>query len=464
MKKIILCAVLLLFCVSGTAIADKYISKDCENNGDGTSWSCAESPGGAGALNQVPSAGTSWCNFDGTAWVRGNIYWIAGSDTPYNGVCFRNYSGSGDVTLKKATADSHGTDTGWVASYGTKVAVLPYMQTQAFAPNLTVDGSTGGGPGSWDSGHGIKFYTDNANTPLIGIDTSTNNVTIKHIDAGFAGSEISTGTSSTLYIIGSDNTTVEYSYLHDAPCDLAQIRGLNNFIIQFSMLARNHSSVGGCHGDVVESDGDSSNLTFRYNVILDTEGTYMFGHHTTGTLDGLYIYGNIMYWEDTETYTGFSNGMIATLNPGDNGPIVNLKFYNNTIYNSPSAQPGIQLYTDGCDGVAYNNIWDTCNTKTVNFSASNVIHDHNWYRNCGSITEENIQDGLSSPFVDTETLNFSLLSATNDGNSTIGATYNTDMLGIVRGADGIWDRGAYEYQDTSPTASITSGNLGGQMR
>ena len=60
----------------------------------------------------------------------------------------------------------------------------------------------------------------------------------------------------------------------------------------------------------------------------------------------------------------------------------------------------------------------------------------------------------SSIFTNAIGYNFTLTSAgaasMMAGNSAIGSTYNTDMLGNIRGSDGKWDRGAYEYVGAAP--------------
>ena len=46
---------------------------------------------------------------------------------------------------------------------------------------------------------------------------------------------------------------------------------------------------------------------------------------------------------------------------------------------------------------------------------------------------------------------FRLLSPTDAGDDTIGETYLTDPDGNTRGADGVWDRGAFEYGVSTST-------------
>src|SRR5262245_44026348 len=64
--------------------------------------------------------GSDWTNASSalpTSLVRGDTYYIA--DGSYSGYTVDDaVSGTQVITLKKATAADHGTDTGWVSTYG----------------------------------------------------------------------------------------------------------------------------------------------------------------------------------------------------------------------------------------------------------------------------------------------------------------------------------------------------------
>jgi hypothetical protein len=53
--------------------------------------------------------------------------------------------------------------------------------------------------------------------------------------------------------------------------------------------------------------------------------------------------------------------------------------------------------------------------------------------------------------------NFRLASATLAG-LTLPSPFNTDLDGNTRGADGVWDRGAYEYTTNSVSPATNSAN------
>jgi hypothetical protein len=49
-----------------------------------------------------------------------------------------------------------------------------------------------------------------------------------------------------------------------------------------------------------------------------------------------------------------------------------------------------------------------------------------------------------NPFLDWPNGDFRLTKTTSAG-LPLASPYNIDMLGIIRGADGVWDRGAFEF-------------------
>ena len=74
--------------------------------------------------------------------------------------------------------------------------------------------------------------------------------------------------------------------------------------------------------------------------------------------------------------------------------------------------------------------------------------DYNHFINSGgTFSEANGTSAASGdPFVEFVNLDFHLIGATAAGDSTIGSPYDTDPDDVTRGADAVWDRGAFEYE------------------
>lgn len=113
--------------------------------------------------------------------------------------------------------------------------------------------------------------------------------------------------------------------------------------------------------------------------------------------------------------------------------------YNNTIVNGHGINQGISFY-NGSNNYVYNNLW--YNNQNVSFQG--VTHDYNWFYQSETHSESHIEYGNGDPFVNIGQLDFRLVGATEAG-IQLDPTYRMDMLGNIRGDDGLWDRGAFEY-------------------
>jgi hypothetical protein len=104
--------------------------------------------------------GSDWTNAYGqlpATLVRGDTYYIA--DGSYGSYVFNTpVSGSLYVYIKKATETAHGTNTGWLNTYGDSTA--GFLQLTLNTGYFDIDGVTGGGPGSWKTGHGFALTQD----------------------------------------------------------------------------------------------------------------------------------------------------------------------------------------------------------------------------------------------------------------------------------------------------------------
>src|SRR3989344_8055785 len=432
-KFVALFIAMLIF--AGTGFADLYVTEQ-----------------GAGARN-----GLDWANaYQGlpATLQRGQTYYIA--DGSYTGYYEFDDEPSGTtlITVKKATSDNHGTNIGWDPAFGDGQALF---NTWKFETSYwLIDGQVGGGPGSWESGLGFKLIHPADNSlGIIGNNATSNlsNITIKHVEIT-ANSSISPPPQTGVYWPQpASNITFSYCWLHDIPGDVFQIRNFNNFTVEYCKISRNYQDASN-HGDVFEHDGTGANFIFRYNFFDDAVGTYIIGHHTTGDLDGVDVYGNIFYWPFEWRFT--DNGSIATLNPGNGGKIHNLKVFNNTFVNMFSGlNSGINMYTGGNNNVVYNNIFYVKPGASVSISFAGVTHNNNWFFNAGKQSEPNIQIGSGDPFVSIANKDFRLTQATAQG-LALQSPFNKDMMVNTRGVDGVWDRGAIEFTDGPPPSETTA--------
>jgi hypothetical protein len=115
-----------------------------------------------------------------------------------------------------------------------------------------------------------------------------------------------------------------------------------------------------------------------------------------------------------------------------------VKIYGNTFVNMGGAT---RIGSDGGSGnEAYNNIF--YGPQGVDFAT--FSHDFNACGGGTSCSEANSQSITDSVFTDYNGLDYRLSMATGKGKA-LPAQFETDLIGSIRGADGTWDIGAYEY-------------------
>jgi len=162
----------------------------------------------------------------------------------------------------------------------------------------------------------------------------------------------------------------------------------------------------------------------------------------------MYVYGNIFY-KPAGANWDVANGVIGGWTGGNGEKFGNVWVYNNTFINvdqqSLSTFPNIYS-----NNIAYNNLF--YNSTSPDFGKFGT-HDYNHFINAGGTHSETNGTSATSgdPFVNFVGLDFRLKADTTKGNS-LAQPYNIDPLGTVRGVNGVFDRGAFEFNNnTNPT-------------
>gem|GEM_PF-603943 len=412
-------------------------------------------------LQGASGTGTSWNNAYGTipsTLQRGAVYFLA--DGSYGSYTFNTaVSGTQLITIKKAISTDHGTDIGWQSSYGDQQAIFNYWRFDT--AYWMVDGVTGGGPGSWESGFGFRVINDQPNIYDYHIRFQTNNadnIIIRHTDVGPATID-SPGCDSLVYTVSTpDSITFQYSYFHDAGDVGLTIAGGThyNWLIEYSRFERLgtpgptpttcNAAGGDNHGAGVELY-DFDGLTIRYSSFSDSAATGWIGYYGSGGLMNWFIYGNIFYSNLGWNY-GWGNGIIYQTS-GSSRNVGNVRIYDNTFYRLYSEDgynvPVIGLYSNDVGPFEFRNnlIFLNGYTGGYSFASSSPVVSHNaGDKPLGG--DPNFQTLTVDPLIDGLNGNFHLNAPTQAGVS-LSYPYDTDMDGNTRGADGTWDRGAYEY-------------------
>lgn len=415
-----LCRLLvLLLSLSFTHAVNHHVRAGATGTADGTDWT--------NAYTDLPATLT-----------RGDTYYIAdGSYVVYD---FDDAdSGTTLINILKAVETAHGTDTGWNSTYGDGQAIWPGDMIIDVG-YINFDGIVGSGI----SGHGFKIATVGGQK---GFRLNTTfaipfrvGSTIAHTEIAGSGLDTEVANDGIFCFLTSD-LALQYLYIHDMGRTQIFTSFCDRITMEYSVLARNSNSPSQ-HSEGWAGQGGQGNI-IRYNRFEDIEGTGIIiilsrGANFRGA-DNWEIYGNVFWQTPATTRGGMGNGAIAVINFE---PANNWQIYNNTFVNIPSLSSRISFFESvGSGHLIHNNLWLDSATADHN---GNYTADFNYYINTASISETNGQvDSSGDPFTDSANGDFTL-SASTDAGLTLASPYNVDPNGLVRGVDGVWDRGAYE--------------------
>lgn len=391
-------------------------------NGDGSDWD--------NAFAELPAQ-----------WVRGATYLVAGGDYP-SFTFDAEHSGTDVVTVKKATPTDHGTEVGWVADYGVEQAVFA-SQIVVERGYFVLDGSYRD-EFDWFDGDAYGFAIANQGEWQHLIIRDPNglleipDVTIRYLFiAAIVGELPPGGEGYRPYAIDTDTYSSEirnvgYVFSRvfvDGSNNPFFVRTLTDPIVEYCASWRTSGSAT-FHGEVVNRfySGSGGGI-IRFNHFRDAYNGvsgYPAGGGTgviaISETSGALIHGNIF----ENYYVG--DGAIAAGWPNDD-----IEVYNNTIIGGSGHATVFRFpqNDDGTGNVATNNlIVDTTNSSLCN----------------GSGTCDGNAEATTAVFADAAARDYHLAMPTAAGAELAADGFlDHDMDGRLRGADGNWDMGAFEY-------------------
>lgn len=414
MKTILL---LLLMTVSAVA-GNKCVGPTATGNGTGTDWSNKL------AWTSTPVRGDVWYLEDGT-------YAAKTFSTPAIGTTV--------ITIKKATSDEHGTDVGWSSSMGDGQAVI--NSTVRFtSSNWVLDGAYRS-ESDWFDGaaYGIRIAHNNQDKQISIENTDVDNITIRYVHLQAIQGNLPSTTIGR-YGFNLYDPEAWSGYPHAGGTFTGYVvsrcffqygnvpffvRAGDGLVWEYCAVADSQSNSAN-HGEAMSAYENNNNFVIRYNKFVRVAGTAIIALTGGG---GFKFYGNTV--KDCNT----SDGVIGFAGRSTS----NNKVYNNTIVGGTGYNAGT-AWGSGTGNETYNNIW-------VNNSALSLASPHNYnvFHDGNNRGEANAQLNFSSANFSNYTAgDFRLRSATISG-IALAAPYNTDMLGVVRGAGGTFDRGAFEF-------------------
>ena len=430
----------ILHSIVNSQAADHYIRDGATGSAPCSDWTTAN------ACDTLPST-----------LVRGDTYYVA--DGTYGMVKFNTgpQTGGATITIKKATAANHGTNTGWDATYGNGQAT--FTRWDFDTSNWIVDGVVRNENDWFDrSSYGFVVGTGGTQTnqiDLLNCSAVFHNVVIRYTAVrGYDDyASLPSGSDIGAYAIYSNQTgctgqqytgLVFHRILVEGGVNQWLLRNTTGAIIEYS-AAENAIGNDGNHGDAINLYYSVQNAIVRYSKFRNEYTTACGGCGSTGILPmccgshGAQVYGNwVSNFRAGDGLMGYIGG---TTN--------NNKIYNNTIDScNASAGGNGGLNLGGTGNIAYNNIWTNC----TNIAMIGVTHDYNAFGDSNARGEANAQlNVLTSIFMNYATQDFRLKSPTTTG-IVLASPYNIDPLGAVRGSTGVWSRGAFEV--VSGTGSL----------
>jgi hypothetical protein len=457
------CTVLLflLFVSSPLIAADHFVLVGAGGSANGSDWTNA------------------WTNLPATL-TRGDIYYIG--DGSYGNYTFDDaVSSTSVITIKKATAADHGTETGWVSTMGDGQAVFGTMEfTRGY---YTINGVTRNDSDWQADAYGFRItavYSSSING------SNATNLIVQYADIGgtvgdICASAAGKGTTGVFAVItGLNSWTISRCHIHNVSLPIVVVDA-DNWIVEYSHL-------GPSWAKEAISAQQTSGWTIRHNKFIDNliypPAACEFGGDTAtadiwtrdenGENDGWLIYGNV--FGDSGTYNNINRSQGIVMGNYYSGPtntVSDWKVYNNTFYNIQGGQSVIRLGSGSGNTVA-NNLWYKSRTsdQTIGIlnAGSGALNYTPWcystpYSLCASSPGTWVA-GSEDPFVDSANYNFQLKSSYSgpsprDAGTALTGVDAVDRYGNTRGADGTWDIGAYEYDSgepdtTDPTVTITS--------
>lgn len=486
--------VLAILCFCSLALGtNHYICSTASGSHNGTEWTDA------------------WTTLSQATWTRGDLYYFGCSNSFTSPTL--STSGTSTIEWRSATIADHGTATGWSNGMQAQTVFTGRLTLSGGIGNWIFNGN--GVRGSdWQSGYLMKFYnpTGGGNGAFDCTASGCPNVTLEYVEVQGSGTTFTGSLSDEGVFAMTQTAYIGYSYVHDAGCDLVSVFRPTSLTAEYNMFARNNNE--GANGQHCQAlgIGEIPTLIVRYNYFRDITNTGLIdddNSNGSSFTPAWYVYGNTIYWTTSvctiagcglstdsgiglfggETFSGgviqiYNNNVAGfntaycragtgictevmleqTNNPAPTGTMPTVTIYNTLFWNPCTAGESSIQYS----GLASNTTGDYsevycpiggCSTN-VNCSGSQIGGSHGVLSNTGS------------PFVNfdgSSNFNFGLSANTPAGLSIAGWSSapsgctsgtnceDSDPLGIVRGANGTVDRGAFQIAAAATNGGAISG-------
>ncbi|MBI5537012.1 MAG: right-handed parallel beta-helix repeat-containing protein [Deltaproteobacteria bacterium] len=396
--------------------------------GDGSSWT--------NALAGLPAA-----------FQRDTRYYLASGeyyDGPFTDRYFHHefeepLNGEQYIGLFKAVESDHGPGEGWDSSFAQGPARLGPLAI--LSGYLIIDGQQGLGGKGEDFGIEIssRDCANRRDSPLnFPWNSTATNVSLRHVNIQDCGHRTDPTNPSEdaiyTYTGGLTRFVLKSSFVHDAFRRLILIQLGKDILLEGNTLAR----AGLQHEAGTLSFRNSQDIAIRRNVLVDSYGTFI----ALQDISNVQLHGNVLRrtLQDWEVWAAIVLS----------GTFQGVTVYNNTFYNLAGLNVGVRADDAPASSLLVaNNLWASCRAPQIMLNGThsyNAFFDN--YRDAtlldDQIAEDTKQVITADPFAAAASGDLRLSGPTEPG-TTLAAPYDIDLAGQTRAADGVWDRGAYEY-------------------
>jgi len=424
--------------ISSAPAAHWYVRPTQQGSNNGSDW-----------LNAWTLSTVNWSTVQ-----PGDTLWLAGGD--YESVLSpgRNGSKGGPITIMRvrSTNAEPVSAAGWDPSFDSLVTI-PSGWSLAGRSFITIDGQIRYGirvPSG--GGRAISFHN--------GSTTVSDSIQLKNIEVAGPGFR-AMGANQLLYAAnynGSGNTTIRnllisHCSFHDAVM-LITLAAVTNGVIEHCELYNCSSGdLAAWHPDVVYFY-PSTNIIFRYNMVSNTVAEALWFDY--GGSREIFFYGNTL--NKGAQGTGFCIGTKSTYSWGP------MYIYNNTFIGYDAGGVLLRGVSDPKTTVQNNIFWNSVNACQIGGA---VNSDYNAYSGSIPSGETHSLSSSVNPFVSSATGDFRLVPGAWVANRGIALErdgfLDRDPLGSPRGADGLWDIGAFEFAEggaaNNPLISVTPSEI-----
>lgn len=414
-------------------MANHFVRTSSAGSANGNDWSNAWS---------ITNLNSNWASV-----AAGDTVWLAGGSYSTGITMTKSGTAGNVITLKRATAnDSAATGAaGWSAGFDAQVVITASPTVQY---NSTNNGSYTAIDGNVEDG--IKLVHDAASfngDAIYFASGGMHDISFSNLDMAGPGGATTYNYTADASVIGvrhSDtatyNMTVTDCKLHGNVNLVYDYTDSHEFTFLRCKFYDNGSSNGSFHANMVYTSGGIENWVFAdcefYN--WQVEGINLYEQPAPD--HSMYIYGCLFH----DPMESGARCMWLASEPSGGTPQGPVHLVNNTFYGVNITVNESRASNFGSTSLCKNNIF--WNSSFGSASPLPTGADYNF--SSGSTSGAHSISSGSDPFVSGS--DFHIIATIGaayprDKGVDAGSPYGTDMDGIVRGGDGTWDIGAYEF-------------------